>query len=182
MRIISGKIGGIRLQPPLKLPVRPTTDLAKEALFNILQNRIDFDHIDCLDLFAGTGNISFELASRGARSVQAVDIHYNCVKYIKETAEKHKLEAIDAKKMDVFRFIATTKNTYDLIFADPPYDLPSITTLPKVIFEAGLLRPDGLLIVEHPSTKKIAEHPFWIETRKYGYSSFSFYSCGGDVI
>lgn len=182
MRIISGKIGGIRLQPPSKLPVRPTTDLAKEALFNILQNRIDFDHIDCLDLFAGTGNISFELASRGAKSVQAVDIHYNCVKYIKETADKHQLDAIDVKKMDVFRFIAVAKSEYDLVFADPPYDLPSITTLPKVILEAGLLRPGGVLIVEHPSTKKLGEHPFWIETRKYGYSSFSFYSYKSDGV
>lgn len=175
MRIISGKIGGIRLQPPPTLPVRPTTDLAKEALFNILQNRIGFDELDCLDLFAGTGNITFELASRGANSILAVDIHYHCIKYIKEVAQKYRLEAVEAKKMDVFRFIAAANTDYDLIFADPPYDLPSIVSLPKMILDAGLLRSDGLLIVEHPSTKILADHPSWQETRKYGYSAFSFY-------
>lgn len=176
MRIIGGKIGGLRLNPPSNLPVRPTTDIAKEALFNILQNRLEFDSLNCLDLFAGTGNISFELASRGVEHVDSVDLHFKCVQYIMDTAQKMKLEQIKAKKADVFKFITSCKSTYDLIFADPPYDIPKLPQLPKLIFENNLLNNNGLLIVEHPSTRQMEEHPNFIETRKYGYSSFSFYT------
>ncbi|WP_104381902.1 16S rRNA (guanine(966)-N(2))-methyltransferase RsmD [Sphingobacterium sp. HMA12] len=176
MRIIGGRIGGLRLNPPTNLPVRPTTDIAKEALFNILQNRLEFDGLNCLDLFAGTGNISFELASREVKQVDSIDLHFKCVQYITETAKKMKLEQIKAKKADVFKFIGSCKNTYDLIFADPPYDIPKLPQLPKLIFEHNLLNDNGLLIVEHPSTRQMEEHPNFIETRKYGYSSFSFYT------
>ncbi|MGE8428995.1 MAG: 16S rRNA (guanine(966)-N(2))-methyltransferase RsmD [Sphingobacterium sp.] len=176
MRIIGGRLGGLRLNPPTNLPVRPTTDIAKEALFNILQNRLDFDSLKCLDLFAGTGNISFELASRDVESVDAIDLHFKCVQYINETAGKMKLAQIKARKADVFKFIASCKNTYDFIFADPPYDIPKLPQLPKLIFEQELLHDQGLLVVEHPSTRQMEEHPNFIETRKYGYSSFSFYA------
>lgn len=176
MRIIGGKIGGIRLQPPNNLPVRPTTDLAKEALFNILQNRIDFDGLECLDLFAGTGNISFELASRGVEAVDAIDIHFKCVRYISDTAKQHDLSAIQARKADVFKFIQSCQNKYDLIFADPPYDIDRLPGLAHLIFDQGLLKEDGLLVIEHPSTRQMQAHLYWDETRKYGYSSFSFYS------
>lgn len=176
MRIIGGRIGGLRLNPPSNLPVRPTTDIAKEALFNILQNRLEFDGLNCLDLFAGTGNISFELASRAVQNVDSVDLHFKCVQYITETAKKLKLEQIKAKKADVFKFITSCKSTYDLIFADPPYDIPKLPQLPKLIFDNKLLNENGLLIVEHPSTRQMEEHPNFIETRKYGYSSFSFYT------
>jgi 16S rRNA (guanine(966)-N(2))-methyltransferase RsmD len=176
MRIIGGRLGGLRLNPPTNLPVRPTTDIAKEALFNILQNRLDFDDLKCLDLFAGTGNISFELASRDVESVDAIDLHFKCVQYINDTAEKMKLEQIKAKKSDVFKFITSCKNTYDFIFADPPYDIPKLPQLPKLIFEQELLNDQGLLVVEHPSTRQMEDHPNFIETRKYGYSSFSFYA------
>jgi len=176
MRIIGGKIGGLRLNPPTNLPVRPTTDIAKEALFNILQNRLEFDGLNCLDLFAGTGNISFELASRGVEHVDSVDLHFKCVQYITDTAKKMKLEQINARKADVFKFITSCKSTYDLIFADPPYDIPKLPQLPKLVFDNNLLNNNGLLIVEHPSTRQMEEHPNFIETRKYGYSSFSFYA------
>jgi len=176
MRIIGGKIGGLRLNPPSNLPVRPTTDIAKEALFNILQNRLEFDGLNCLDLFAGTGNISFELASRGVEHVDSVDLHFKCVQYITDTAKKMKLEQINARKADVFKFITSCKSTYDLIFADPPYDIPKLPQLPKLVFDNNLLNNNGLLIVEHPSTRQMEEHPNFIETRKYGYSSFSFYA------
>lgn len=176
MRIIGGKIGGLRLNPPTNLPVRPTTDIAKEALFNILQNRLEFDGLNCLDLFAGTGNISFELASRGVEHVDSVDLHFKCVQYITDTAKKMKLEQINARKADVFKFINSCKSTYDLIFADPPYDIPKLPQLPKLVFDNNLLNNNGLLIVEHPSTRQMEEHPNFIETRKYGYSSFSFYA------
>ncbi|CAM3461108.1 16S rRNA (guanine(966)-N(2))-methyltransferase RsmD [Sphingobacterium prati] len=176
MRIIGGRLGGLRLNPPNNLPVRPTTDIAKEALFNILQNRMEFDNLNCLDLFAGTGNISFELASREVKQVDSIDLHFKCVQYINETAKKMNLEQIEAKKADVFKFINNCKNTYDLIFADPPYDIPKLPQLPKLIFENNLLTDNGLLIVEHPSSRQMEEHPNFIETRKYGYSSFSFYT------
>lgn len=175
MRIIAGQYGGLRLSPPSNLPVRPTTDIAKEALFNILDNRIALDECDCLDLFAGTGNISFELASRGAISVEAVDIHFKCLQFINDTAKKLKIDIIHTRKADVLKFVAACKNQYDFIFADPPYDLPSLPQLANLIIENELLRPDGMMVIEHPSTRKMDDSPFYIETRKYGYSSFSFY-------
>ncbi|MGK6351396.1 RsmD family RNA methyltransferase [Parapedobacter sp. DT-150] len=175
MRIIGGTHGGLRLHPPPTLPVRPTTDIAKEALFNVLQNRIDFEGIAALDLFSGTGNIAFELASRGAAAVTAVDIHFKCVQYIKATAEKLKLSAINAMKADVLKFIPACNDQFDLVFIDPPYDLPQLPQLPGQVISDGLLKPGGLLVLEHASTRKIETQPHWVETRKYGYSSFSFY-------
>src|SRR5690625_1984773 len=121
MRIISGKHKGRRFSPPKKLPVRPTTDIAKEGLFNILWNRYDFTQLKVLDLFSGTGNISFEFASRGSSDITAVDQHYGCLKFIKRTAESLG-ENIRPLKNDVFRFLQHSPQSYDLIFADPPYD------------------------------------------------------------
>ena len=175
MRIIAGKFGGIRINPPQNLPVRPTTDLAKEALFNILQNLLDFDGLNCLDLFSGTGNISFELASRGVEHVDSIDAHFKCVQFINEYAQKMNMEQIKARKADVFKYIQTSKSTYDFIFADPPYDIPKLPQLATMVFDNNLLNPEGVLVVEHPSTRKMDSHPNYIETRKYGYSSFSFY-------
>lgn len=177
MRIIGGQYGGIRLNPPTNLPVRPTTDIAKEALFNILQNRLDFDELTCLDLFAGTGNISFELASRYAHAVESIDLHFKCVQYIAETAKKMNISSIKAKKADVFKYIQTAKHKFDFIFADPPYDIPKLPQLAHLILENELLKKGGLLIIEHPSTREMDSHPNFVEKRKYGYSSFSFYTC-----
>ncbi|CDS91857.1 16S rRNA (guanine(966)-N(2))-methyltransferase RsmD [Sphingobacterium faecium] len=177
MRIIGGQYGGIRLNPPTNLPVRPTTDIAKEALFNILQNRLDFDELTCLDLFAGTGNISFELASRYAHAVESIDLHFKCVQYIAETAKKMNISSIKAKKADVFKYIQTAKHKFDFIFADPPYDIPKLPQLAHLILENELLNKGGLLIIEHPSTREMDSHPNFVEKRKYGYSSFSFYTC-----
>lgn len=175
MRIIGGRAGGLRLHPPTHLPVRPTTDLAKEALFNILNNRLDFQGLCCLDLFAGTGNVAFELASRGAKQVTAVDLHGKCVQYIKQTSQQISLQEVHAKKADVFRFIQSTSETFDLIFADPPYDLNELPDLANRILEEQLLKPDGWLIVEHPTSRKLKVHPNLTETRSYGSCSFSFY-------
>ncbi|WP_257656451.1 16S rRNA (guanine(966)-N(2))-methyltransferase RsmD [Parapedobacter lycopersici] len=175
MRIIGGTHGGLRLHPPTSLPVRPTTDLAKEALFNILQHQLDFTDLHALDLFAGTGNITFELASRGAMDVTAVDIHFKCVQYIAATAKKIQLPGIRAIKADVLRFLVKCEDTFDFIFIDPPYDLPQLPQLPQLVLERNLLREQGLLILEHPSTRQIPAHPALSDTRKYGYSSFSFY-------
>jgi len=175
MRIIGGVLKGLRLNPPKNLPVRPTTDLAKEALFNILLNKIEFEGIKVLDLFSGTGNISLEFASRGAAQVTAIDRSIHCVNYLKDTARQHKLEQIKAYKADVFKYLQMETEQYDLIFADPPYDLNQIPELPKIIFNQNLLLPGGLLIVEHQSMQNLSNHPAFVEQRKYGYVSFSFF-------
>jgi 16S rRNA (guanine966-N2)-methyltransferase len=178
MRIIGGELRGLRLNPPKNLPVRPTTDLAKEALFNILQNQIEFEGIKVLDLFSGTGNISLEFASRGAEQVVAVDRSIQCVHYLKDTAKQHGLNQVKAFKDDVFKYLQLETEQFDLIFADPPYDLNRIPDIPKIIFDKNMLLPDGLLIVEHQSLQNLSNHPAFVEQRKYGHSSFSFFKAG----
>ncbi|MGV3686877.1 MAG: RsmD family RNA methyltransferase [Daejeonella sp.] len=176
MRVIGGKLKGIRLNPPAKLPVRPTTDIAKEALFNILYNQFDFDSIHVLDLFSGTGNISIEFASRGVPSITSVDRDFGCYNYLKSVAKQYDLHAIQVNKADVFKFLEMETEKYDLIFADPPYDLPQMNLLAPAIFTKALLKPEGFLIIEHPSMKKIDNDPHFVEQRIYGSSSFSFFS------
>jgi len=175
MRIIGGTLRGLRLNPPKNLPVRPTTDLAKEALFNILLNQIEFEGIKVLDLFSGTGNISLEFASRGAAEVISVDRSIHCVNYLKDTSRQHKLNQIKAYKEDVFKYLQIETEQYDLVFADPPYDLNKIPDIPKIVFERNILLPGALLIVEHQSMQNISQHPAFVEQRKYGHSSFSFF-------
>jgi 16S rRNA (guanine(966)-N(2))-methyltransferase RsmD len=175
MRIISGRLKGLRLNPPAKLPVRPTTDLAKEALFNILFNQFDFEKIRVLDLFSGTGNISLEFASRGVPEICSVDRDFGCINYLKTLQRQYDLSAIKVVKSDVFKFLETETQQYDLIFADPPYDLPQLNAIAAKVLDRGLLKPDGYLIIEHPSMKKLDNHPEFLEQRKYGSSSFSFF-------
>ena len=175
MRIIGGRLKGLRLNPPNGLPVRPTTDMAKEALFNILQNQIDFEGIRVLDLFSGTGNLSLEFASRDAFEVIAVDKSIRCIHYLKDMAKKHGLDQIKTYNADVFKYLDLETETYDLIFADPPYDLSRIPEIIKIVFEKKLLSPDGILIVEHQSMQNLSNHPAFSEQRKYGHSAFSFF-------
>jgi len=175
MRIIGGKLKGLRLNTPKNLPVRPTTDLAKEALFNILNNQIAFEDLNVLDLFSGTGNISLEFASRGARQVVAIDRSIQCINYLKDTARQHHLEEVKTFKADVFKYLEMETEQYDLIFADPPYDLNRIPDIPKIIFDKQLLTADGLLIVEHQAMQNLSQHAAFVEQRKYGHSSFSFF-------
>jgi 16S rRNA (guanine966-N2)-methyltransferase len=175
MRIIGGSLRGLRLNPPKNLPVRPTTDLAKEALFNILQNQIEFEDISVLDLFSGTGNISLEFASRGAEQVVSVDRSIQCVHYLKDISRQHGLSSIKVYKDDVFKYLQHETDHFDLVFADPPYDLNRIPDLPKIIFEKNMVLPGGLLIVEHQSMQNLSNHPAFVEQRKYGHSSFSFF-------
>lgn len=175
MRIIGGKLKGIRFHPPTGLPSRPTTDRSKEALFNILNNQMDFEGILALDLFSGTGNITIELASRGVDSILAIDTSYKCCSFIKETAKKHQLNTITVIKEDVLKFIKRNKQTFDFIFADPPFDMAEIPQLPKLIFDNHLLNPGGLLVIEHHSKRKLDQHPTFINQRDYGYSAFSFF-------
>ena len=175
MRIIGGKLKGLRLNPPKNLPVRPTTDLAKEALFNILQNQAETEGAAVLDLFCGTGNLSLEFASRGAASVTAIDRSMDCLHYIRSVARQHGLEQIKTFKADVFKYMELETDSYDLIFADPPYNLSRIPELPKLVFDRGLLKPGGLLIIEHQSMQNLGNHPAFVQQRKYGHSSFSFF-------
>lgn len=163
------------MNAPERLPVRPTTDMAKEALFNILYNLYDFEECDVLDLFCGTGNISIEFASRGIPTITAVDKHSGCVYWVKSVIEKYDLPAIDVVKADVFKFLDQHKKSYQIIFADPPYNLPTIPLIPQLVMKNNLLTDKGVLIVEHPSLLRLEGQPGYKETRKYGNSSFSFF-------
>ena len=175
-RIISGKYKGRRINAPKKLPVRPTTDMAKEALFNIIRSRFHISALQVLDLFSGTGNISYEFASRGAELVTAVDSHYVCVKFIQQTATQFELD-INAIKSDVFAYLERTKGTYDIIFADPPYDIPleEFKKIVALVFANQLLDTDGLLIVEHSKHTKLDDCIHYVDTRHYGGNAFSFF-------
>jgi 16S rRNA (guanine966-N2)-methyltransferase len=176
MRIIGGKLKGLRINPPANLPVRPTTDLAKEALFNILYNQFDFEDLRVLDLFSGTGNISLEFASRGVQQVMSVDRNHGCFTFLEKTAKELKLYNIHPFKSDVFQFLEAESGAFDLIFADPPYDLTRIPDIAKIVFDSQMVKPGGYLIIEHPSMKKLDNHPNFKEQRQYGSSSFSFFS------
>ena len=176
MRIISGIYKGKRLQAPKNLPVRPTTDMAKESLFNILNNLYYFQDLKVLDLFSGTGNISYEFASRGTKSITAVDGHFGCVKFINATAKQ--LDApIHAIKSDVYKYLDKTHQKYDVIFADPPYDFTKeqFEEIIELVFKNELLEEDGLLIVEHSKYTKLDEHDKLSYQKKYGGNMFSFF-------
>lgn len=175
MRIISGFLKGKQLRPPAGLPVRPTTDFAKEALFNILNNYIDFEDLKVLDLFAGTGNISYELASRGVAKIISVDNNPKCVAYIKQQSSALNLSIIDVMKTDVFRYLEKADTKFDLIFADPPYNMTEFERIPKLVFERGMLNADGCLVVEHSAETILSKFPFFKEKRTYGNVNFSLF-------
>ena len=175
MRIVSGIYRGRRLVPPVNLPVRPTTDFAKEGLFNVLTNVVDFESLKVLDLFAGTGSIAFEFLSRGAIEVTAIDSNHRCIDFIRKTAEIFGAENIKPVKSNCFVFIKRMISTYDLIFADPPYDLEGIEAIPDLIFGSNLLANDGWLILEHSTAYKFEKHPYFDSHRQYGSVNFSFF-------
>lgn len=176
MRIIRGRHQRRQIVAPDNLPTRPTTDMAKESLFNILENQIDLEETTALDLFAGTGNISYELVSRGCPHVTAVDENQNCVKFIRETANKLNMSELSVVKSDVFRFLPMHKAKYDLIFADPPYDCKHYELLVDLIFQNELLKEDGIFVLEHDRTIDFSEHPHCYDHRKYGKVNFTFFS------
>ena len=177
MRIILGKNKGKRLIAPANLPVRPTTDFAKEALFNIINNYFYFDEISVLDLFSGTGNISYEFASRGCTDITSVDAHLGCVRFIQKTANELEY-SIQAVKSDVFDFLQKTARTYDFIFADPPYELPveDFQKIIQLVFDRNLIPEDGMLVIEHSSRVDLSENQYFESSRKYGGNMFSFFS------
>ncbi|MDO1500787.1 16S rRNA (guanine(966)-N(2))-methyltransferase RsmD [Winogradskyella maritima] len=176
MRIISGVYKGRRITAPSKLPVRPTTDMAKEALFNILNNRYYFDDISVLDLFSGTGNISYEFASRGTEHITAIDADYGCIRFINETAEQFEMP-IDTIKSDVFKYLEQNGRTFDIIFADPPYNFEKeqFAKIPELVFQNDWLSNEGLLIVEHSKHTDLADLPNFSFSKNYGGNAFSFF-------
>lgn len=175
MRIVAGKYKGLQVPLPKVGDIRPTTDRAKESLFNILIHKLDLPSLKVLDLFCGSGNMSIEFASRGCLSVTGVELSSQVVKQVQNLITQREIENVEIVKADVFRFIVKSTEKYDIIFADPPYALAYIKDLPENIFEANLLSPDGLLIIEHASQLSW-NHPSWLESRNYGQSVFSFFS------
>ena len=176
MRIISGDLGGRRINPPAKMPyTRPTTDVAKEGLFNTLQHRISFDGIKTLDLFGGTGSISYELASRGAGNLTIVEKDNQMFDFIKKTANALKIENIQFIKMDVFKFLSGHNQQYDFIFAGPPYALTEIDELPRIIVNQNLLAPDGLFVLEHTPRNDYKTFEKYSFEKNYGTTIFSVF-------
>lgn len=177
MRIISGIHKGKRITAPKRLPIRPTTDFAKEALFNILNNRFHFNGLKVIDLFSGSGNIAYEFGSRGAGPITAVDENFESIKFIKKTADELNLD-ITPVKSDVYKYLEKGAGKADIIFADPPYnfDIDSLLSLVTITFERELLEENGELIIEHSKKIDLSSSSYFIEVRKYGNSVFSFFS------
>ncbi|MEM6806950.1 MAG: 16S rRNA (guanine(966)-N(2))-methyltransferase RsmD [Bacteroidota bacterium] len=175
MRIIGGTYGGRILQVPKGLPVRPTTDRTKESLFNILEHRLYWEDSRVLDLFSGTGNIALECVSRGAAFVQAVDRHRKCISSIERHKKILKADLPEVLCMDVWKYVKTSKDRYNLIFIDPPYAMPKQEELLALIFERNILAEEGLLILEHSSSLSFSSLPRFSELRKYGSSHLSFF-------
>lgn len=175
MRIVGGKYRGRIFTPGKTFKARPTTDMAKESLFNVLQNSIDFESVKALDLFSGTGSISYELASRGCPNVTAVEINPAHIQFIKEVIEKLGEKNIRLVKSNVFVFAARIKEQFDLIFADPPYDHPKFAEVADLIFKNNLLTSGGLFILEHSGQFDYSHHPNFKELRRYGSVHFSLF-------
>jgi len=175
MRIISGKYRGRQIHTPTNLPVRPTTDFAKESLFNILNNLVDFEEISVLDLFAGTGNLSYEFFSRGAITVTAVETDPKCVAFINKTIQLLNADNFETIRTDVFHYLKRPFESFDIIFADPPYEMENIKEIPDLIFQTQILKEEGWFILEHSKRNDFSKHPFFDQHRKYGNVNFSFF-------
>ena len=176
MRIITGKYGGRKINPPSKMPhTRPTTDVAKEGLFNILENNISIEGIKTLDVFGGTGSISYELASRGASDLTIIEKDSKMHAFIQKSITDLKIENCRVIKMDVFRFLETPNETYDLIFAGPPYALKNIDDLPVIIKDKKLLDLNGWFILEHTPANNYEKYPMFKSSRNYGTTIFSIF-------
>ena len=176
MRIIGGELGGRKIHPPNKMPyTRPTTDIAKEGLFNIIENNLDISELKTLDLFGGTGSISFELASRGSVNQTIVEKDGQMFEFIKKTGGQLKLENLRVIRMDVFKFIEQCNDQFDFIFAGPPYALTEIDELPRRIFEKNLLKQKGWFVLEHTPRNDYKKFPFYKTERSYGTTIFSIF-------
>lgn len=176
MRIIAGFLKGRRLNPPDNLPVRPTTDMARESLFNILNNYVDYEECSVMDLFAGTGAVSVEFLSRGAKDVTSIEINNQCTDFIKETAQRLNLTNLHVVRADVFDLLKRAYKKFDIIFADPPYALKDLPQLPDIVFSKDILTEDGIFILEHPKEYDFSEHPNFWQHRNYGKVNFTFFA------
>jgi 16S rRNA (guanine(966)-N(2))-methyltransferase RsmD len=175
LRIIGGKYRGRRIEPPSGFKARPTTDFAREALFNILENRVDFENTDVLDLFSGTGSISYEFASRGAGSIHLVEKDQKHISGINRIIRDLGFTNIRPVHIDVKTYLRTCRQRYDIVFADPPYDLPWLKELPDLVTGSGVMKDDGFFILEHPRSMTFSDHPLFFEHRNYGSVNFSFF-------
>ena len=175
MRIITGQFKGRHFDIPRTFKARPTTDFAKENIFNVLNGYIDFDGITALDLFSGTGSISLELISRGGKEVVSVEKDRDHARFIAECMRKIKVESNILIRGDVFRFLKTCHQKFDLIFADPPYALPELGTIPDLIFEYNLLSTDGIFVFEPGKNNDFSNNPHFVEHRSYGSVNFSIF-------
>jgi 16S rRNA (guanine(966)-N(2))-methyltransferase RsmD len=174
MRIIGGEHGGRKFNPPNNMPyTRPTTDIAKEGLFNVLQHNLDFEEIKTLDLFGGTGSISYELASRGVPDLTIVEKDNEMFEFIKKTSAALHIEGLKVIKMDVFKFINQCTDKFDFVFAGPPYALTAIDDLPRLILEKRLLKKGGWFVLEHTPRNDYKTFPFYKTERNYGTTVFS---------
>jgi 16S rRNA (guanine966-N2)-methyltransferase len=176
VRIISGSFKGKVIDPGKGFEARPTTDFAKESLFNILANRLDFEEIEVLDLFSGTGSISFEFASRGCKYIEAIESNHKHAAFIQKMAQSMKFQQLHAYKTNAFVYLKTCSRKFDLIFADPPYDMDGVITLPDLILEKGVLKEGGVFILEHAKKLSFSKHPNLSEHREYGSVNFSFFT------
>ena len=176
MRIITGKYKGRHFDIPRSFKARPTTDFAKENIFNVLVQYVDLDGADALDLFSGTGSISLELMSRGCSQVVSVELDRDHHRFIQDCLKKLQTNTCIPIRGDVFRFLKSCKQQYDLIFADPPYALKELTTLPDIIFEKQLLKEDGIFVLEHGKDHDFSHHPHFKEHRHYGSVNFSIFT------
>jgi 16S rRNA (guanine(966)-N(2))-methyltransferase RsmD len=175
MRVITGKYGGRKFHPPDNIPTRPTTDFAKTGLFNILNNHIDFVEVKFLDLFAGTGSLSYEFASRGCEQIISVDQDLNCANFIKKTISEWKISGMQVVRSDVFSFINSCREKFDIIFAGPPYKLTNIPQIPDLIIERGLLNENGWFILETSPEHQFTNHSRLFHHRNYGGTHFHFF-------
>lgn len=164
------------LHPPVNLPVRPTTDMAKESIFNILDNYFYFEAIRVLDLFSGTGSIAFEFASRGSTEVVAVELNPRCAEYIRQTARDLTFDNLMVIKGNAFAYLQSASQRFNVIFADPPYDLPAIETIPDLVIAGGFLHPDGMFVLEHGERLNFSQHSHFLEQRNYGKVNFSLFT------
>ena len=180
MRIIGGSLKGRRFSPPRHFKGRPTTDFGREGLFNLLRSRLELDGLEALDLFAGSGAVSYELASRGVVSVTAIEQDSGACRYIQKQAQDFGLDAIRVVRADVFAFLGRAMTQYELVFADPPYTDPRLETLPHLVREAGLVAKGGLFILEHGDRRDFSAAEGFVEMRKYGHVHFSFFDFHGD--
>jgi 16S rRNA (guanine(966)-N(2))-methyltransferase RsmD len=175
VRIISGTYRGKLIHPPRGFKARPTTDFAKEGLFNVLGNHYEFEELDVLDLFSGTGSITYEFASRGAGSVVAVESDALHFKFIRSSCSQLGFDQVTVLHKDAFRYLMRPIQSFDIVFADPPFDHPRLTDLPELVLAGSLLNSGGLFILEHPENFSFVASPGFRETRKYGRVNFSFF-------